>query len=364
MEDCAIVYLSEFDPIDSFDIASVRFALVSLEATEALLFPVPKIDREDAAPLRDRMRMMELAADRYNSMLVPDRSDVKGCANIQDILSVAREILPEKQLVFMVDSREPVRLLESIEASEPIENVAFFCISSCVFQPEDELLDRLGVTFIYNGSLPDIESGSLRGLSSLDTDIDVITYLVDKKLYRVPEVREMYSRHRYEHAISVAELAYRMALHNSVDPWKAYLAGYLHDVAKELAKTPEGVSLMKSEFPEYASMPEWSYHQFLGAYVAKEKFGVRDEEVLQSIFFHTTGSGDMSSLDKIIYCADKLDPFRGWDSQSYIQLCMQDIDLGFRSELQHNMEYIESKDPEEIRDHLTSACVERYLKRL
>ena len=54
---------------------------------------------------------------------------------------------------------------------------------------------------------------------------------------------------------------------------------------------------------------------------------------MQAITNHTTASMEMSKLDMCVYCADKLDPLRGYDSSKQIALCKEDILEGFKGEL-------------------------------
>ncbi len=44
--------------------------------------------------------------------------------------------------------------------------------------------------------------------------------------------------------------------------------------------------------------------------MAREKYGVDDEEILSAIACHTTGKTDMGMLDKILYVADYIEPRR------------------------------------------------------
>ena len=54
-------------------------------------------------------------------------------------------------------------------------------------------------------------------------------------------------------------------------------------------------------------------------------------ETLKAIEDHTTASTSMSLLGMCLYCADKLDPLRGYDSSEQITLCKHDIEAGFRN---------------------------------
>ena len=51
-------------------------------------------------------------------------------------------------------------------------------------------------------------------------------------------------------------------------------------------------------------------HGKLGAYYAKHKYNVNDEEILSAITWHTTGKPDMPTLEKIIFISDSIEPHR------------------------------------------------------
>ncbi|MGI6334091.1 MAG: bis(5'-nucleosyl)-tetraphosphatase (symmetrical) YqeK [Saccharofermentanales bacterium] len=51
----------------------------------------------------------------------------------------------------------------------------------------------------------------------------------------------------------------------------------------------------------------------------KTRFGIDDPAVLRAIHFHTTGCADMSTLDKIIFIADKVEPARTYDNLDMIR---------------------------------------------
>jgi predicted HD superfamily hydrolase involved in NAD metabolism len=52
------------------------------------------------------------------------------------------------------------------------------------------------------------------------------------------------------------------------------------------------------------------WHAPVGAEVARERFGITDEEILNAIRYHTSGRPGMSKLEKIIFLADYIEPGR------------------------------------------------------
>ena len=51
-------------------------------------------------------------------------------------------------------------------------------------------------------------------------------------------------------------------------------------------------------------------HAKYGAYLAENKYGIQDPEIISAIACHTTGKPDMTTLDKILYIADYIEPRR------------------------------------------------------
>lgn len=119
---------------------------------------------------------------------------------------------------------------------------------------------------------------------------------------------------RYIHTLGVAEEAKRLAVNYGDNELvkKSQIAGLLHDCAKDY---PDD---MKRRFcKEYhISVDEIMkkqidlVHPLLGAEVAKREYDVNDEEILEAIKWHTTGKANMSTLEKIIFIADYIEPNR------------------------------------------------------
>ncbi len=111
---------------------------------------------------------------------------------------------------------------------------------------------------------------------------------------------------RYEHTLGVRYTCAALAMRYGYDMEKAQTAGLLHDCAKCVSDTKKikicqqnSISISKSEEDN-----PFLLHAKVGAYLAREKYGVAEEEILDAITFHTTGRADMALLEKIVYIAD------------------------------------------------------------
>jgi predicted HD superfamily hydrolase involved in NAD metabolism len=69
-------------------------------------------------------------------------------------------------------------------------------------------------------------------------------------------------------------------------------------------------------------------HQFLGEYIAREELGVEDKDVLNAIKYHTTGRDNMSTLEKVVYVADLIEPSRKYEGVNELRKV---IDKDFES---------------------------------
>ena len=120
--------------------------------------------------------------------------------------------------------------------------------------------------------------------------------------------------------------------------------------------------MVRDKEEEYASFPPYCLHQFVGEYLARERFGIENHLVLDAIKFHCTGKPHMPPLSKIVFSADKIEPTRGYDSSALIKKCKTNYYFGFLEVLKANREFIEKHGSGED-NPLTQACYRLYLRR-
>lgn len=150
---------------------------------------------------------------------------------------------------------------------------------------------------------------------------------------------------RYEHTLGVAYTAANLAFVYGYDEKKALVAGLLHDSAKCLTHQKR-ISLCKKNQIEISTVEKQNpvlLHAKVGAFYAKEKYGVRDTDILNAILYHTTGRPNMSLLDKIIYVADFIEPHRKKlpNLDEIRKKAFEDIDLAIYMILENSLKYLE-----------------------
>lgn len=165
----------------------------------------------------------------------------------------------------------------------------------------------------------------------------------------VKELKTNISERTFEHVKRTAYYALKLNTKLGVSFDKVFKASLLHDCAKHVHKEMDGV-------------PPAVEHQFLGAEYAKNKYLIDDNEIIEAIEFHTTGKPEMTTLGKIVYCADMLEEGRSYIGVERLREVIEnDFEKGF-------VECVNASFKKLIEDNkpfhpLTKSCVEYYNKK-
>ena len=207
----------------------------------------------------------------------------------------------------------------------------------------------------------------------------VYNYIVDNRLYNnnnvniawsvsriIEDLNNTLSQHRFVHSLNVAKTAKALAEIYNVNPNTAYLAGILHDCAKHL-NNEQLIEMCKNNNIFISKTEELCPHLLhakVGAFIAKNKYGITDTEVLEAITWHTTGKPNMTVLEQIIFSADYIEP--GRDKQPNLdelrQIAQSDLDLLVFRILKDTIEYLTAKQLKTIDKHTMDAY--EYYKQL
>lgn len=117
---------------------------------------------------------------------------------------------------------------------------------------------------------------------------------------------------RYQHTLGVMYTAAALAMAYQYNIEKAMIAGLLHDCAKSMPheKKIEICRKHDIEMTQIELENPFLLHAKVGAFIAKKKYDITDEEILHAIAVHTTGEPAMSTLDMILFIADYIEPGR------------------------------------------------------
>ncbi len=353
-----------FDPIHAGHIAVAR-AVYREFRPERVLF-VPDGDPPHkicGAAGEDRLRMIETAL-RGETGIVPCDIEIRraGTTYTVDTLAQLRKEHPRDAFYYIVGA-DTLRVIETWRNFPRISEIlgGIFVVprpgEENVRSMAEALLKKYTLDIRFVDMAPvDISSTVIRKRAARDMDITgmvpngVAQYIVSKKLYRDPMIealRGILSRDRFRHTLGVEGEAVRMARVFGADEEKASVAALLHDCAKCMPEKEMREIIgrnLEVLIEPYETAPQL-LHAIAGAALAYEKFGIRDREILSAIRWHTTGCGNMSMLDKIIYLADTIEPNRSPFPQlrKIRRLSETDLDASVIEAAKCAREYVASK---------------------
>lgn len=161
-------------------------------------------------------------------------------------------------------------------------------------------------------------------------------------------LKKKQSTKRFRHTLGVAYTATALAMRYGENLKSAEMAGLLHDVAKPLndEEELEFCKEKKLDISELEKNNPFLLHGKIGSFMAEEKFGIDDKDILNAIYYHTTGRPGMSLLEKIIYIADYIEPSRKVQPNldAIRKIAFEDIDRALVWILKDTLDYLNNKD--------------------
>lgn len=150
---------------------------------------------------------------------------------------------------------------------------------------------------------------------------------------------------RLTHSLGVRDACVTLATRYGADVDKARLAGLVHDCAKGL----DDRQLVQLAARYEISVSSWQVadlslmHGPVGACLARELFGISDDDVLHAVAVHTTGCEDMGVLDLVLFVADYIEPNRTFGGVDEIRTAAeQSLELaalkGYAATVRHLLE--------------------------
>ena len=120
------------------------------------------------------------------------------------------------------------------------------------------------------------------------------------------DAKKMLSEKRYIHCKNVMKRAVELAKIYGIDDNKAMLAGFAHDIAKEMPKDEmfKYIEEHNIKIDEFERKNPGLLHGKIAAVFCKEKYGFT-EDMQKALEYHTKGEPDMDDLAKIVFIADK-----------------------------------------------------------
>ena len=361
------IFGGSFDPVHKEHTNFARAAINCLRLDKLFVMPAfappHKIGRT-LSPDEDRLEMCRLAFSDVPQVEVSDYEILKqGTSYTYLTCQHFRALYPTAEIFFLVGTD---MLRDFPTWKNPRSIVDDVTLAVCGRNDEEgwweqeqgKFVQEFGKEFArvdYNGA--DVSSTKIRVLAGAGmrlndfVDKKVEAYIFEKRLYEIKNAKEalaLETPKRRAHSVRVAELAAKRALGLKIPERKAITAALFHDCGKNLS--PDSPYLEGFSLPdEWGEMPSSVYHQFAGAYVAETHFGIKDEDILNAIRYHTSGRANMSELEKLIFLADMLEEERSYEGVETLRKLFwreQGLDECLEEALFQTLEFLKSKNAE------------------
>lgn len=332
------IFGGTFNPIHNGHLSLIAHLIEALALDELLLIPTavpPHKENGNVINAQHRLAMCRLAVQDNPKVRVSDieimRGGISYTIDTLRLLSVER---PSDQLILLVGSDMFYTVDQWRCASEIMRLVKIVAIPREVGENEKLLAqrDRLNAagaqTQVVEVDPLIVSSSDLRAQECASENLPPLVerYIVQNGLYGRTQkllvdldqltawLRGVLSRERFTHSLNVASEALRLAQTWGENGDMAYLAGLLHDCCKECSREEmlnllAGSDIIKD--PVFLqSLPVW--HGFAAAIYIQRELSVLNAQIIDAVRYHTTGCGDMTRIEEIIYLADLISADRDY----------------------------------------------------
>lgn len=335
------IYGGTFNPPHIGHIAAAAQAIETLALDRLLLIPdrvAPhKQMPEDSASPRQRLEMLEIAAQSRPEMVVSDiELQREGPSYTYQTVEALRRGYPDGELYLLMGTdmflsfhswRHPERIWQQVtltvlyrgekgEVQQIREEKARWeslgarvrLVENCVTAISSTQLRRLLAFSCADSYLPAGVAEYIRRNALYDSMADWKN-LTQNELEKVT-VR-LLEPGRVAHVLGCRDTAVALARHYGAGETAAARAGLLHDITKAL-DGPLQLTLCQGYgkiLDDFSHKYPKTLHALTGSLVAQRIFG-ESAEVVSAIRWHTTGRADMTLLEKIVYLADYIEPNR------------------------------------------------------
>ncbi|WP_339023189.1 nicotinate-nucleotide adenylyltransferase [Spiroplasma endosymbiont of Crioceris asparagi] len=280
----------------------------------------------------DRINMINLGINKLDYVKVVDKEiKSKAPSYTFDTVKWLKKEYPNNEFTFIIGSDQLQNLEQWHRFEELLKEVNFICFERMT--TNFDIANKYNVQVIKFNNLH-LSSTKLRDAVEMSKQLPVVNEYINNKLLYLASRLKM-SPKRLQHSINVGECAEELAKINNIDPQIAKIAGTLHDVAKEFSDEKLSNLIIQMD-KNLLNEPKSVWHGFAGYVYLKNEWLIDNEEILNAVFKHTVGDENMSALDKIVFCADKISKERTYHGVEELRkLTFQNLDAGFKEILKN-----------------------------
>jgi len=372
------IYGGTFDPPHVGHVRAAQHALCALKLDELLVVPAgisPGKDREELqVTATQRLEMTRLAMAKIPGVTVLDMELRRnGVSYTADTLVEIKTLYPDAELFLLMGVDKLLSFTDWYRSEEILHNASLAVFSRGKYPKDQDIRSHMEKVEALGGKVMRLDN-PVTEISSTDVcrllafhcaeeflSPQVLDYIRENSLYGVNKdlrqlpmeqleeaVISLLKPNRVNHVLGCRDTAVEMAKRWGVDETDAARAGLLHDITKAL-DGPLQLTLCRSYgivLDDFSLKYPKTLHALTGSLVAKRIFGENDA-VVDAIASHTTGKGNMNTLEEIIYVADYMEPNRDFPGVEELRtLAFSDLHGAMKLGLQMTLAMLQKQGSE------------------
>lgn len=361
------IFGGAFDPIHSEHIKIIEQSHNELALDKLILLPSysPPHKNTKISPFEVRVKMLKAATAQYDFVIIDEREHTSDKEKnfAYEVLQQLKSDYPEDELIYIIGGDSMIKFHTWVQPHVIAALMPIAVTARQGYQGLELAMEYAKSNFNARITLlsfigEQISSSEIKASYALGFPVKQLPQAVDKiikdqGLYLefepiVEKLKNSISAELFLHCANTALYALKLANKLDLSYDEVFLAGLLHDCAKE--------SAIGEEYKEY---PPKIVHQFQGVELAKTRYGIENQKVLAAINYHTTGRKGMSTLEKLIFSADMLEPMRSFEGVFELRKLIEtDFEKGFAACVKASLEKLEKSRREVY--YLTRECHEYY----
>ncbi|WP_338971227.1 nicotinate-nucleotide adenylyltransferase [Spiroplasma endosymbiont of Panorpa germanica] len=356
-----------FDPVHSDHINIAKACIEALGFEEVWLIPnyLNPFKKHINSSIKDRLEMLEIVRKKYSFIRINEYEIRKQSRSFTYETINYLKSQPEYQgfqFSFVMGS-DQLDDFEKWDHFEELIKIIDFKVFLRSPEYNKEIVDKYNLQ-IFEFDNNHLSSTKIRNLVDVHLqDEDVNEYINNNLLYLNDRLACKMDEKRFQHCLNVGMMAKRLAKIHNLDQQKALISGTLHDVTKRWTNE-QHLTYLKKWLPPLLKEPKPVWHSFTGYLHLQKDWQIKDVEILQAVFNHTVGSLEMSPLDMVVFCADKISEERNYPGVEEIRAIVEnDLVVGFKTLLKQQYEFALAKNGVENIGTMLKASYDHWVQK-
>jgi len=350
------IFGGAFDPPHKEHIRICLRAAEELNLEKIILVPSGIQPHKNSSVSGDlRLKMVEAASKPYENLSVDDiELDYNATAYAADILPRLKDKYGD--IVYIIGGDSFLSIRKWYQPEKILRNFSL-AVAVRGGNTTDILKEINEIKNLYNTEISvlkyqpsDISSTVLRAMLELGLDVNdlidetVIKIIKEYNLYHgfekiIRKLKEIIDERTFAHTARTALKALELNEKVNLPFEKVFTASLLHDVGKNMPYDEKYEKYIPDKARDSAVM-----HAFQGAAIAEVQFGIKDNDIIEAIRYHTTGKPGMTELQMIVFLADMIEDGRVFEGVGEIRKKAKDsLEAGFIEAIKRQYNYLKEK---------------------